>query len=132
MKYWLDASGLFYFNNSFNCTTVSLVKKPDVVSRYVIYETIEPLKLIKVTGKFYTFKEGEYLEVDLRQECDRKRWNNTDRVFFQLENGVFVQREFKPIESLEGELEFARQLNLELNKFRQEEQKNGNGLNPKM
>ena len=115
MKYRLDASGLFYYNNSHNSMIVSLVKMPSVVSRYVIFESIEPLKMIKLTGKFYTFKEGDFLEVDLKQQFDRKRWNNADRVFFRFEEGAFIQKEFKSIESLEGELEFARHLNLELN-----------------
>ena len=112
MKHWLDASGLFYYNGSI----VSLVKKPDEVKRYLIYETLEPMREIKVTGKFFNFKEGEFLVVELKYEANRKRWNNADRVFFQFVGGTFVERKFKPIDIMEGELELARQLHIQYQK----------------
>ena len=106
MKYRLDASELFYYNNSI----VSLVKKPSCVSRYVIYDSIDPMRIIKFTGKLYNFQEGQYLEVDLKQEVNRKRWDNADRVFFQFVDGSFVERKFPLIPSMEGEHEFGHHL----------------------
>ena len=99
MKYWIDPSGLFYFNK----TIVSLVKKPRGVVDYHIYQRVDPPKMIQVKGKFYNFSEGEYLEVVTDKH---------ERIFFQLRDKVFVRRTFKPVEILEGEMELGRHLGI--------------------
>ncbi len=109
MKYWLDASGLFYHNDRI----VSLVKKAEPVARYVIYHTIDSPKPLPITGKFYHFHEGEYLVVEMKEGYNREVWGKNDRRYFQLVDGAFVERTFKPIDILEGEHELARHLGLE-------------------
>ena len=68
MKYWLDASGLFYHNGRI----VSLVKKAEPVGRYAIYHTIEDKNPLPISGKFYHFHEGEYLVVEMKEGYDWK------------------------------------------------------------
>ena len=109
MKFWLDASGLFYHNGRI----VSLVRKAEPVARYLIYHTIDDQKPLPICGSIYHFHEGEYLVVEMKENYNRDDWGKIDRRFFQMVDGAFVERTFKPVEILEGELELAHHLGLE-------------------
>lgn len=99
MKFYLNDSGLFYSCGSL----IKLSKKPVGVSRYIIYDSIEPLKIVETKKKVYNMKNRQILEVQTEK---------LERFFFFYEDGFFAPLKVKPIDILEGEDELLKHFGL--------------------
>lgn len=99
MKFYLNDSGLFY-----SCgALINLSKKPEGVSRYIIYENIDSAEIVSTKKKVYVMENRQILEVQTTK---------LERFFFFYEDGFFSPLKVKEIDILEGEDELLKHLGL--------------------